>query len=214
MNAKTKPNAKGKRGFFFTVMALAILSFMLLTVQVWVKTFEQSDQRASERFKGESMRLVFATISDKSFSDFANASAFYALYRLDNYTSVDTYALKSEPAADEALNPGTGQINETIYGLMSTGYAQPVIGAGQKAIQYTPSEIDNYTFVSWEDRINKSAALMGFNVIAKITDAEQLEAALSKHYSVEPESMNDLLTEIAGDDEHIAGGGRRSQRGR
>ena len=164
MNAKTKPNAKGKRGFFFTVMALAILSFMLLTVQVWVKTFEQSDQRASERFKGESMRLVFATISDKSFSDFANASAFYALYRLDNYTSVDTYALKSEPAADEALNPGTGQINETIYGLMSTGYAQPVIGAGQKAIQYTPSEIDNYTFVSWEDRINKSAALMGFNV--------------------------------------------------
>ena len=43
-------------GFFFAVMALAILSLVLASVQVWVAAFEQSDYRASQRFKGEAMR--------------------------------------------------------------------------------------------------------------------------------------------------------------
>ena len=75
-----------RRGFFFTAMALAILSFMLLTSQVWVRTFEQQDASAVIRFKGEAMRLVLSTLSSKAMSDFANASAFYATYKLVNAT--------------------------------------------------------------------------------------------------------------------------------
>ena len=41
--------------------------------------------------------------------------------------------------------------------------------------------------------------LMGFNVVAKIADPEQLQAALLQHYDVEPESIAELINEMAGD---------------
>ena len=45
--------------------------------------------------------------------------------------------------------------------------------------------------------------LMGFDVTAKIADPDQLDAALVKYYDVEPESIGELINEIAGD-EHLA----------
>jgi len=41
--------------------------------------------------------------------------------------------------------------------------------------------------------------LMGFNVVAKIADPEQLQTALLQHYDVEPESIAELINEMAGD---------------
>ena len=41
--------------------------------------------------------------------------------------------------------------------------------------------------------------LMGFNVVAKICDQDKLDTALLKYYDVEPESIGDLINEIAGD---------------
>ncbi|MFB3890420.1 MAG: GspE/PulE family protein [Phycisphaerae bacterium] len=43
--------------------------------------------------------------------------------------------------------------------------------------------------------------LMGFSVTAKIADAEQIKAKLMKHYDVEPESIGELINEIAGDEQ-------------
>ncbi len=41
--------------------------------------------------------------------------------------------------------------------------------------------------------------LMGFNVVARIADPDQLESALLKYYDVEPESIAELINEMAGD---------------
>ncbi len=43
--------------------------------------------------------------------------------------------------------------------------------------------------------------LMGFSVSAKIADPEQLSIALMKYYDVEPESIGEIINEIAGDDQ-------------
>jgi type IV pilus assembly protein PilB len=43
--------------------------------------------------------------------------------------------------------------------------------------------------------------LMGFNVTAKIADPEDLDEALMKHYDVEPESIGELINELAGDEQ-------------
>ncbi len=43
--------------------------------------------------------------------------------------------------------------------------------------------------------------LMDFDVVAKIADAESLSAALAKYYDVGPESIGDLINEIAGDEQ-------------
>ena len=92
-----KATKSARSGFFFAVMALAMLSLVLMTVQVWVKTFEQSDYNASQRFKGEAMRSVLASLSDQTLTDFANASAFYATYKLVNYTSSQGLGLGAVP---------------------------------------------------------------------------------------------------------------------
>ena len=43
--------------------------------------------------------------------------------------------------------------------------------------------------------------LMGYNVVAKITDPEQLEKTLDKYYGIEPESIAELINEMAEDAE-------------
>ncbi|MCY2924717.1 MAG: ATPase, T2SS/T4P/T4SS family, partial [Planctomycetota bacterium] len=41
--------------------------------------------------------------------------------------------------------------------------------------------------------------LMGFNVVSRIADPDALNSALMKYYDVEPESIGDLINEMAGD---------------
>ena len=151
---------KNKQGFFLTMMALAILSFMLLTAQVWVQAFEQSDVRASERFKGESMRTVLATVSDKSFSDFANASAFFAMNKLVDYASVSGLSSDCTGAYNDPYNFGTCRVNRTVYELMYHGKSE--VSAG-KLLEYGDAENATYTFGSWQAKIRKAAQVMGFN---------------------------------------------------
>jgi type IV pilus assembly protein PilB len=45
--------------------------------------------------------------------------------------------------------------------------------------------------------------LMGYRVVARIADSAKLEASLQKNYDVAPESIGDLLNEMAGD-QHLA----------
>ncbi len=43
--------------------------------------------------------------------------------------------------------------------------------------------------------------LLGFNVTVRIADTESLERALHKYYDVEPESIGEIINEIAGDEQ-------------
>ena len=156
-----KIHSNFKRGFFFTVMALAILSFMLLTVQVWTRTFEQSDIHSAERFKGEAMRLVFVTISDETFSKFANASAFYATYKLVNYTMLPQHSLVNLTSSD-SNNVNTGEVERVIKELIANGSTIPDTGPSPIPLVYTLQENDSYTFASWKQKILQAANLMGF----------------------------------------------------
>ncbi len=142
-------------------MALAILSFMLLTVQVWVQTFERSDQRAAQRFKGEAVRIVLSSLSDKSLSDFANASAFYATYRLANYTAIPTNALpwSSATGTGEDNNEYTGLVEKSAKELMYNGTTYP----STNGIEYTGAQKTAYTIEGWQEKINTAANVMGFN---------------------------------------------------
>jgi len=158
--AQRHKNTRG--GFFFAVMALAILSLVLLTVQLWVKTFEQSDYRASQRFKAEAMRSILSTVSDESLSQFANASAFYATYRLANYTSDQNNGLAGTASAmHNANNPNTGMVEKTVFELMQNGISRP---DANSEIIYTPDENASYTIGAWQGKIDAAANAMGFDL--------------------------------------------------
>ena len=156
-----KASGRARNGFFFAVMALAMLSLVLMTVQVWVKTFEQSDYSASQRFKGEAMRSILATVSDKELSDFANASAFYATYKLANYTSdINNGGLAWNGTAD-TLNPNTGNVEKAAIELMTSGNSTPNSNSN---ILYGPDEMDAYTIEGWQNQTNAAASAMGFDM--------------------------------------------------
>jgi len=154
-------SAGRRSGFFFSVMALAILSLVLLTVQVWVTTFEQSDYRASQRFKGEAVRPLIAAVSDQTLSQFANASAFYATYKLANHTSYINNGLGSAAGSDQANNPGTGNVETVARQLMLEGNSST---GATSTIQYSPDEIGAYTLSGWQAKIGSAASAMGFRI--------------------------------------------------
>ncbi len=72
------------KGFFFTVLALVLVSFMLVSVQLWAQSQQISEQRQAERFRLEAMRSSLALVSNASLTAFANASMIYALNNLSN----------------------------------------------------------------------------------------------------------------------------------
>ena len=157
-----------RRGFFFTLMALAVLSFMLLSMQIWIRTFERSDENSALRFKGEAMRLVLSSISSDQLSRFANASAYYATYKLVNYSAYNGIA--SQPAIDPN-NSGTGRVEQAIKDLMVNG--STVFGAlSGEQINYTDAERQAYTLEAWKGSINSAANLMGFK--ANFSDPKNL----------------------------------------
>jgi len=143
---------KGTRsGFFFAVMALAMLSLVLMTVQVWVKAFEQSDYRASQRFKGEAVRSILSSLSDKALGEFANASAFYATHKLVNYTS----------DSDNSGLANIDLVNTTIYELMLNGTSEPNDG---RPMVYTLDENGSYTIRGWQEKVAAAVNTMDFDI--------------------------------------------------
>ncbi|MCX8174789.1 MAG: hypothetical protein N3E51_01125 [Candidatus Micrarchaeota archaeon] len=188
MKPKLRPGCM--RGFFFTVMALALLSFMLLSVQLWVRTFEQSDARASQRFKGEAMRIVLSSISDKAISDFANASAFYALHRLVNYSAYEGLA---QADSSDPRNNGTGMVEKGVYLLMRNG----TFAAGSKDIVYTTEEMEAYTFAAWQKRIRSAANVLGFN--ASFSEPRNFSFRQIDHWTAGVSFQMDMdITDFAG----------------
>lgn len=148
-----------KRGFFFTVMALAVLSFMLLTVQIWVRTFEQQDRQSAETFKADAMQMALDSMSDKTFSEFANASAFYATYMMVNATELPTNALAFTPTSDpnNKNNNGTGEVELIACELIDNGTTI----SGQPNITYGNDTWNDYTYAAWQQKIQEAAAIMG-----------------------------------------------------
>jgi type IV pilus assembly protein PilB len=79
------------------------------------------------------------------------------------------------------------------YKVIPVAYEQ-----GANALTVALASADNFR------AIDDLRTLMGFNVIARITRPEQLDAALAKYYGVEQESITDVLNEMAGDDQLMA----------
>lgn len=168
-----------KQGFVFTVLALAILVLIMLSMALWVRTFEQGEIRASERFKGEAVRSIMNAVSDESITKFANSSAYYATYQLVGYSFNRDTRIAQSPApdylgipadcADRAAvssypeNNCTRNVELYAKALMENG-SLPSSVAQASQFYYNESENDSYTLKSWREKVSTSANMMGFNV--------------------------------------------------
>lgn len=121
-----------KKGFFFTVMALILISFIFISVQLWAQGVSATEQRYADKFKVYSMQNALSIASEESFSNFANASLIYAVTKfatsLEENPSADirgVYNTRNKKHSDPNSYPndpeGIFYLNKSIYEMMVYG---------------------------------------------------------------------------------------------
>jgi len=115
-------SSKSKQGFFFTILALVVVSFIFVSVQLWAQTVQVEEARAAERFRVEALRTSLELIDNESLNRFSKASMAYAMEKLaselNNHEDKSVYGIESNTVR---YPDGTGNVNKSVYDLMVNG---------------------------------------------------------------------------------------------
>jgi len=111
-----------------------------------------------------------------------------------------TFALGFQ-AGMEFVDLKTAEIDpsvlERIPAQMATTYKVLPLDFDEQANRLTVALASPDNFRATDDL----RTLMGFSVVAKIADMDDLDAALAKYYNVSAESIGDLINDMAGDEQ-------------
>jgi len=143
-----------RKGIFFTIIAVLLLSFMLISVGLWSSVVNAREARVPEKIKTDSMAQIIFQLSEQKVNRFANISGYYALSRLANYSVGNPIT----PAGAD----GTGSINKSMYDLMIYGSTDGGGSWYNNNLTYSTALEQQYTFANWTGQLEKSADVMGF----------------------------------------------------
>lgn len=113
-----------KKGFLFTVLALVLISFIFVSVQLWAQTQQVQETRSANEFKLEGMRTSLQFLDDTTFERYANASAVYAIHKLGQELGKNPSNTKwgmEKDTCGGTFPDGTCNLNKTIFELMTYG---------------------------------------------------------------------------------------------
>ena len=105
-----------KKGFLFTVTIFLILTYILLSISVWVKGVETSERAYSEFYKESTVELAIEQITPAKVDNVTNIIMNRALFKLNDF-SID-HPVKAGPTDNE-----NRYINDSLYGLLVDGTA-------------------------------------------------------------------------------------------
>jgi hypothetical protein len=141
-----------KKGFLFTVTIFLVLTYVLLSISVWVKSIEASERSFSEFFKESTVELTIEQITPQKLDNVTYIIMNRALYRLDQH------------AVDFPVKPADGDETENIrlvmFDLFMKGNASANYFKGNTGI---PTEA-NSSFIAWKDNLNASLRAIGVEV--------------------------------------------------
>lgn len=143
-----------KKGFLFTVTVFLVLTYILLSISVWVKSIETSERSFSEFYKQSTVELAIEQITPEKMDSISNIIAKRALNRLNTH-SIDNEVVPG-PALDEDQNIRKAMYELIVYGNASDSY---FYGAGSSITQE-----ENSSFRSWVNNLNSSLNAIGVYV--------------------------------------------------
>ncbi|PIT84245.1 hypothetical protein COU37_04240 [Candidatus Micrarchaeota archaeon CG10_big_fil_rev_8_21_14_0_10_45_29] len=172
-----------KKGFVFTVLALILISFIFISVQLWAQGQQVEEGRSAQKFKLDAMRSSLAMISDESFGKFANVSMIFAIdtlaKKLEEHPNPDVRGIMKSSKNNYVDN--TYYVNATMYELMfygSTGgylanegnslaYGKNVFYGGECGglsgnLTYTDYE-RKYLVSNYFEQTTRAAKMLGYN---------------------------------------------------
>lgn len=138
-----------KKGFLFTVTVFLILTYILLSISVWVKGVEASERAYSEFYKESTVELAIEQITPPKVDNVTNIAMNRALFRLNGH-AID-HPLKAGPAGDESAN-----IRTALYGLLLNGSAP-----GQLFQDGVGIPEENSSLKAWISSLNSSLLSIG-----------------------------------------------------
>ncbi len=146
----------GKRGFFFTVLALVILTFIFISIQLWAQAQTAAENHAAERFRAEALQTALSMVSNETFTKFVNASAIYAINKLA--TSLEEQpdcAIRGIPYDTGPSNlfpDGTYYLNSSIYELMTYGNTSAHLYSDSTGLYFYQTPHSNLTYSGEEHK--------------------------------------------------------------
>jgi hypothetical protein len=136
-----------KKGFLFTVTVFLVLTYILLSISVWVKGVETSERTFSEFYKESTVELAIEQITPAKMDSITNIIMQRSLHRLNEHT-ID-YPVKDEASIDEAM-----------FELLMTGSASQSHFIGAKNI----SAEESSSLSTWARNLNASLKAIGVHI--------------------------------------------------
>jgi len=119
----------------------------------------------SEKYGAEGMTVILDELTDEKLSSFADISARYALYKLDNFTysSCPSPDLRLEYDNSEDDSSFVTEVNKSIYDLMNEGNTSTDHWSGRE-LRYDKGENATYTLSSWKEALKSACEERGLNI--------------------------------------------------
>jgi hypothetical protein len=141
-----------KKGFLFTVTVFLILTYILLSISVWVKAVETSERSYSEFYKESTVELAIEQITPAKIDNITNIVMNRALFRL-NENSID-HPVKAGPSGAE-----DAYISDALNGLLVDGNVP-----NSDFQDNTNMTDDGSSLTDWVSNLNASLLAIGVYV--------------------------------------------------
>jgi len=158
-------NIRTKKGFFFVMTFLIILTYILTNLAMWSKTVSLQEERYSDNFKIANLDYASAQVSNETMTKFAKISAEYALYKLNNHTIEFTVK-----ANDKEGKWVYSYINYSMRELIENGSADNSYFSNSMGMEYSETEKEDYTVNGFFKRINESFSKINLEVSKPIIE--------------------------------------------
>lgn len=176
-NFASMPNFR--KGFFFTVLALIVLTFMSASVQMWAQEQQLRESRAAERFRLDAMRSALSLVDENVLEEFSNASLLYSMHflskKLGDTPCSPPFVEYNEGGGNFPSYPdGTYYVARALAELMENGttHAASPVNFGpfycpQHSSSWNATYDSNemrYTLQHFFNKTSTAAKLFGYNL--------------------------------------------------
>ncbi|MFH1393959.1 MAG: hypothetical protein ABIH29_03690 [Candidatus Micrarchaeota archaeon] len=144
---------KGKKGFLFVVTVFLILSYILLSISVWVKAIESSERIYAEFYRESTVELAIEQIAPEKVGNLSHLIMERSLYNLNEHAMADPVIAGVDDATE--FDNARGAMNE----LLINGSADPHYFTYSTGIS-----AENSSMTSWVTNLNVSLLAIGIYI--------------------------------------------------
>jgi len=143
----------GKKGFLFVITIFLILTYMMLSISVWVKALEASERTYSELYKESTVELVIEQLTPAKLAEISDMIMNRAVFKVNDLAK--EHPLKEGPVDDEFRYAENAVHEYLVSGAISGENFQDA---------YEPEPEGNASLGGWATTLNASLQAIGVYV--------------------------------------------------